>query len=285
MTDTTNGIDRAEMQTFLRVVEAVDALPHHHPDAVAVRRATARIFKTVKKRAGPSARGRRPRRRRGRDRRHRHRRAGPHRRRDAGPAARHGRRRARCAGTLLRARACYICKQRYTRGRRVLPPALPALRRAEPRQARRPHRPHRPARAAHRRPGEDRHVHRAAAAARRRAHHDHDALPRATRCAASRAMPDSAEWMHRLRVVGIDLRDPAQVVALADAVAEHGPARHPDQQRRADRAPLARRLRALVEAESGAAAGRPAAGDDHVRPHQRRPPAALAGSLASTAGR
>ena len=48
MTDTTNGIDRAEMQTFLRVVEAVDELPHDHPDAVAVREATARIFKTVK---------------------------------------------------------------------------------------------------------------------------------------------------------------------------------------------------------------------------------------------
>ena len=33
------------------------------------------------------------------------------------------------------------------------------------------------------------------------------------------AMADSADWLHRLRVVGIDLRDPAQVVALADAVA------------------------------------------------------------------
>ncbi|MEY9888251.1 NAD(P)-dependent dehydrogenase (short-subunit alcohol dehydrogenase family) [Catenulispora sp. MAP5-51] len=37
------------------------------------------------------------------------------------------------------------------------------------------------------------------------------------------AMPDSAEWLHRLRVVGIDLRDVAQVVALADAVAAEGP--------------------------------------------------------------
>ena len=37
------------------------------------------------------------------------------------------------------------------------------------------------------------------------------------------AMPDSADWLHRLRVVGIDLRDPAQVVALADTVAEQGP--------------------------------------------------------------
>jgi NAD(P)-dependent dehydrogenase (short-subunit alcohol dehydrogenase family) len=36
-------------------------------------------------------------------------------------------------------------------------------------------------------------------------------------------MPDSADWLHRLRVVGIDLRDPAQVVALADTVAAQGP--------------------------------------------------------------
>jgi NAD(P)-dependent dehydrogenase (short-subunit alcohol dehydrogenase family) len=36
-------------------------------------------------------------------------------------------------------------------------------------------------------------------------------------------LPDSAEWLHRLRVVGIDLRDPAQVIGLADAVSEAGP--------------------------------------------------------------
>ena len=36
-------------------------------------------------------------------------------------------------------------------------------------------------------------------------------------------MPDSADWLHRLRIVGIDLRDPAQVIALADSVAEQGP--------------------------------------------------------------
>ena len=36
-------------------------------------------------------------------------------------------------------------------------------------------------------------------------------------------MPDSAEWIDRLRIVGIDLRDPAQVVALADTVAGSGP--------------------------------------------------------------
>ena len=37
------------------------------------------------------------------------------------------------------------------------------------------------------------------------------------------AMDDSADWIDRLRVVGIDLRDPAQVIALADEVAAQGP--------------------------------------------------------------
>jgi NAD(P)-dependent dehydrogenase (short-subunit alcohol dehydrogenase family) len=45
----------------------------------------------------------------------------------------------------------------------------------------------------------------------------HDAVRRFT------AMPDSADWLHRLRIVGIDLRDPAQVVGLADSVAAQGP--------------------------------------------------------------
>ena len=37
------------------------------------------------------------------------------------------------------------------------------------------------------------------------------------------ALPDSAEWLHRLTIVGIDLRDPAQVIGLADSVASAGP--------------------------------------------------------------
>ena len=36
-------------------------------------------------------------------------------------------------------------------------------------------------------------------------------------------MDDSADWIDRLRIVGIDLRDPGQVVALADEVAAQGP--------------------------------------------------------------
>ncbi|WP_340538910.1 SDR family NAD(P)-dependent oxidoreductase [Nocardioides sp. GXZ039] len=37
------------------------------------------------------------------------------------------------------------------------------------------------------------------------------------------SLEDSGDWLHRLKVVGIDLRDPTQVVALADDVAAAGP--------------------------------------------------------------
>ncbi|GAB7006218.1 SDR family NAD(P)-dependent oxidoreductase [Nocardioides sp. AN3] len=36
-------------------------------------------------------------------------------------------------------------------------------------------------------------------------------------------LEDSADWLHRLKVVGIDLRDPTQVIALTDDVAADGP--------------------------------------------------------------
>lgn len=37
------------------------------------------------------------------------------------------------------------------------------------------------------------------------------------------ALEDSADWLDRLKIVGIDLRDPTQVVSLADEVAAAGP--------------------------------------------------------------
>src|SRR5690606_31506385 len=37
------------------------------------------------------------------------------------------------------------------------------------------------------------------------------------------SLPDAGEWLDRLRVVGIDLRDPAQVLGLAETVAAAGP--------------------------------------------------------------
>ncbi|MDT0184729.1 SDR family NAD(P)-dependent oxidoreductase [Microbacterium sp. ARD31] len=37
------------------------------------------------------------------------------------------------------------------------------------------------------------------------------------------AMEDAGDWLHRLKVVGIDLRDPTQVISLTDDVAAGGP--------------------------------------------------------------
>ena len=37
-----------------------------------------------------------------------------------------------------------------------------------------------------------------------------------------KAMPDSDDWIDRLDIVGIDLRDPGQVIDLADHVASRG---------------------------------------------------------------
>ncbi len=36
-------------------------------------------------------------------------------------------------------------------------------------------------------------------------------------------LEDSSDWLHRLKIVGIDLRDPTQVISLADDVAAAGP--------------------------------------------------------------
>jgi hypothetical protein len=43
------GLDPADLDTVLRVLAAMDELDEEHPDFVAVRRATARMFKAVKK--------------------------------------------------------------------------------------------------------------------------------------------------------------------------------------------------------------------------------------------
>ncbi|MEA2191797.1 MAG: hypothetical protein QOI73_1918, partial [Solirubrobacteraceae bacterium] len=44
------GIDPADLEVFERVLAAAQALPVEHPDAVAVRRATGGLYKTVKQR-------------------------------------------------------------------------------------------------------------------------------------------------------------------------------------------------------------------------------------------
>ena len=43
-----SGVDPADLEVCLRVLGEVQALPVEHPDAVAVRRATGSLYKTVK---------------------------------------------------------------------------------------------------------------------------------------------------------------------------------------------------------------------------------------------
>ena len=91
------------------------------------------------------------------------------------------------------------------------------------------------------------------------------------------SLPDAPEWLHRLRVVGIDLRDPAQVVALADSVAAQGPLdiliNNAAQTVR--RSPGSYSL--LADAETPAASGRSAARDGDLRSHERPAPAGARG--------
>jgi NAD(P)-dependent dehydrogenase (short-subunit alcohol dehydrogenase family) len=221
MTETTNGIDRDEMQTFLRVVEAVDALPHHHPDAVAVREATARIFKSVKlaRRAerqaavraadaaviAATATG------------------APGRLDDetAGLPLATGTVGA-TAGTLVRAMSCYTCKTRFHTVDAFYHQLCPPC--ADLNRSRRDARTDLTGRTALLTGGRAKiGMYIALRLLRDGAHTT--ITTRFPRDAVRRfsAMPDSADWMHRLRIVGIDLRDPAQVMALADSVAERGP--------------------------------------------------------------
>ena len=214
------GIDPDRLQTALDVIQQLDDLPVDHPDAVAVRLATARLFKQVKER----------RRRERRDAQLAHDAAVTAATATAAP----GRiddetaglplstaTAAPLAGTLQKARACYTCKQRYVDVdafyHQLCPPCA-ALNRSR-RDARTDLRGRRALLTGGRakigmhialrllRDGADTTITTRFPA---------DAVRRFT------SMPDSADWLHRLRIVGIDLRDPAQVIALADEVASRG---------------------------------------------------------------
>ena len=215
------GIDPDRLQTVLSVLTELDQLPTDHPDAVRIREATAAVYKSVKIR------------------RRREKReqvlandnavtaatatAAPNRIDDetqglplTSSAA------VALAGTLLRARPCYICKELY---RDVdafyhqLCPSCAALNRAK-----RDARTDLTGRRALLTGGRAKigmyialRLLRDGAETTITTRFPNDAVRRFT------AMPDSDQWLHRLTVVGIDLRDPAQVVALADTVAAQGP--------------------------------------------------------------
>ena len=216
-----NAIDPDKLNTCLQVLADVGALPPEHPDAVVVRRATAAMFKSAKKARRDA-------------------------KRDAVAAADRAVIAATAtgapgriddetaglplvsnvvgasAGTLLRSRACYICKNHHTvvdAFYHQLCPDCAALNRAK-----RDARTDLTGRSALLTGGRAKiGMYIALRLLRDGAHttittrFPNDAVRRFA------AMPDSADWLHRLRVVGIDLRDPAQVVALADTVAAQGP--------------------------------------------------------------
>jgi NAD(P)-dependent dehydrogenase (short-subunit alcohol dehydrogenase family) len=216
-----NRIDPDELAACLRVIEQAESLPPEHPDAIAVRRATAAIFKTVKKERRNS-------------------------RRDAINAADQAvvaatatgspqriddetegiplvsASRGALAGKLIRPRPCYICKQDYTDVDAFYHQLCPSC--AAINHGKRDARTDLTGRRALLTGGRAKiGMYIALRLLRDGAHttittrFPNDAVRRFS------AMPDSADWLHRLRIVGIDLRDPAQVVALADSVAAAGP--------------------------------------------------------------
>ena len=214
------SIDPDDLETCLRVIARAQELPAEHPDALAVRRATAGLYKAVKLRrraerraavlaadaavtaaTATGAPGRIDDETRGLPLSSR-----------AGGAS---------AGTLLKARACYVCKQRYHEVdafHHQLCPSCAARNRAR-RDARTDLRGRRALLT-----GGRAKIGMYIALRLLRDGAETTITTRFPRDAARRfaAMPDSADWLGRLRIVGIDLRDPGQVVALADSVAARG---------------------------------------------------------------
>ncbi|MEH1167714.1 SDR family NAD(P)-dependent oxidoreductase [Micromonospora sp. CPCC 205539] len=216
-----DGIDRSRLETCLSVFEALETLPPDHPDVVRVQRATAKLYKVIKQRRREE-------------------------RRDAIAAADRAVTAATAtgapgriddetqgiplacptagttAGFLHNPRGCYVCKQRYHQVDSFyhqLCPTCAALNRE-----RRDARTDLTGRRALLTGGRAKiGMYIALRLLRDGAHttvttrFPHDAVRRFA------AMPDSADWLHRLRIVGIDLRDPAQVIALADSVSSAGP--------------------------------------------------------------
>jgi NAD(P)-dependent dehydrogenase (short-subunit alcohol dehydrogenase family) len=216
-----DGIDSDRLASALRVLAEVEQLPTEHPDAVDVRRAVGKLFKTVKEQR--------------RAERHSAIRANDEAVTAATATAAPGRiddetqglaltssATGGRAGTLGRARACYVCKQRYVDVDAFYHQLCPPC--AALNHERRDARTDLTGRRALLTGGRAKiGMYIALRLLRDGAHttittrFPHDAVRRFT------AMDDSADWLHRLRVVGIDLRDPGQVIALADEVAAQGP--------------------------------------------------------------
>ncbi len=215
------SIDPDRLARCLEVLDEVGRLPDDHPDVIAARRATAKLFKSLKKQRRTD-------------------------KRDAISAADRSVIAATAtgspdriddetqgiplvsniigatAGTLIRARPCYTCKQRYQVVDAFYHQLCPDC--AAKNRSRRDAAVDLTGRRALLTGGRAKiGMYIALRLLRDGAHTT--ITTRFPQDAARRfsAMPDSADWLHRLRIVGIDLRDPAQVVRLADSVLSRGP--------------------------------------------------------------
>ena len=214
-------IDPDELAVCLQVLAQVQELPADHPDALAVRRATAAIFKSLKeqrrteRRAAVAARDRAVLARTAT--------AAPGRIDDeTSGVALAASVTGASAGTLTRARPCYQCKARYVEVDAFyhqLCPDCAALNRAR-REARTDLRGRRALLT-----GGRAKIGMYIALRLLRDGAETTITTRFPRDAARRfaAMPDSGDWLHRLDIIGIDLRQVGQVIALADTVAAAGP--------------------------------------------------------------
>ncbi|WP_108717500.1 SDR family oxidoreductase [Miniimonas sp. S16] len=220
--DAPAGVDPADMAVFVRVAREVAHLPSDHPDQIEARRATAGLYKLAKK-------VRRDERRRDlqdHDRAVIHSTAtgSPGRIDDetAGLLPSSATTPDRVAGTLRKPLPCYVCKELFTQVDWFYHQLCPAC--AAVNHAKRDARTDLTGRRALLTGGRAKiGMYIALRLLRDGAHLT--ITTRFPRDAARRfaAMPDAHEWLDRLDVVGIDLRDPAQVVALADHVAARGP--------------------------------------------------------------
>ena len=216
-----SGILPEDLIVTLRVLEQMPSIDEEHPDFVRVRQATAKMFKAVKrahrleKRAviaeadrrviAATATG-------AADRIDDETRGVPIRSSTT----------AQTAGTLLKSRPCYMCKQQYTVVDAFYHQLCPSC--AAMSHAKRDARTDLTGKRALLTGGRAKiGMYIALRLLRDGAHttittrFPRDAVRRFT------SLPDSAEWISRLKVVGIDLRDPAQVIGLADDVAAAGP--------------------------------------------------------------
>ncbi|MFD6280392.1 SDR family NAD(P)-dependent oxidoreductase [Streptomyces sp. NPDC060209] len=215
------GIDPERLAVCLSVLDELDTIDVDHPDAIAVRRATAGVYRTVKQRRRQERRAAKT----------------AHDKAVTEATATGSAERiddetqgvlpsssatAEIAGILQRPRSCYICKTRYVEVDAFYHQLCQQC--AKENRSRRDARTDLTGRRALLTGGRAKiGMYIALRLLRDGAHttittrFPSDAIRR------FKAMPDSDEWIHRLKIVGIDLRDPAQVVALADSVAAEGP--------------------------------------------------------------